>query len=178
MPTVYKKRIRKYRGKRQRGYGTIGAHRAKGQKGGTGLTTGKFKHKWTYYMKQKALGFPDPAWIIGKKGFIRPQNLRRINAVNPINIKDVEIRVDEWVTAEKVEKKGTTYIIDLKSLGFNKLLGSGKITKKMEITVAKATAKAVGKFKEAKCKLTLTAKKPKAKAKGKDQPKGKGKKKK
>ena len=145
---------------RTRGYGPIGAHRAKGVKGGTGLTTGKFKHKWTYYLKMRAEGFPGPdgdKWRIGKKGFKRPQKMRRIYAVNAINIKNVELNLAEWLEAGKIEKQGTKYIIDLKTLHYNKLLGSGNVTKPMEITVEKASKKAIEKLKAAKVKLTLTA---------------------
>ena len=161
MPTTHRKKSRRMHANRTRGYGTIGAHRAKGVKGGTGLTTGKFKHKWSYYMMMKAKGFPGPdgdKWRIGSKGFIRPQNIRRIYEVRPINIKDVEINLDTWVAAEKAEKKGETYIVDLGAMRFNKLIGKGTVTKKMEITVAKASKGAVSKMTEAKCKLTLTAK--------------------
>lgn len=160
MPITHRKKSRKMHANRTRGYGTIGAHRAKGVKGGTGLTTGKFKHKWTYYLKMRAEGFPGPdgdKWRIGSKGFKRPQKMLRIYAVNAINIKDVELNLDEWLEAGKIEKTGTKYIIDLNSLNYNKLLGSGKVTKPMEITVKKASKKAVEKLKAAKVKLTLTA---------------------
>ena len=83
--------------------------------------------------------------------------MRRIYAVNAINIKDVELNLAEWLEAGKVEKKGTKFIIDLNSLHYNKLLGTGKVTKQMEITVKKASKKAVEKLKAAKVKLTLTA---------------------
>ena len=160
MPITHRKKSRKMMANRTRGYGPIGAHRAKGVKGGTGLTTGKFKHKWTYYLKMRAEGFPGPdgdKWRIGKKGFIRPQNLRRINEVHAINIKDVEINLEKWIKSGKIEKNGASYIVDLNALKYNKLIGKGKVTKTMEITVAKASAGAIEKLKKAKCKLKLTA---------------------
>ena len=160
MPITHIKKSRKMQANRTRGYGTIGAHRKKGKVGGTGLTTGKFKHKWTYYLKMRAEGFPGPdgdKWRIGSKGFKRPQKMLRIYAVNAINIKDIELNLDQWLEDGKVEKNGTTYIIDLKSLHYNKLLGSGNVTKPMEITVEKASKKAIEKLKAAKVKLSLTA---------------------
>jgi large subunit ribosomal protein L15 len=162
MPITHRKKSRRMHANRTRGYGTIGAHRAKGVKGGTGLTTGKFKHKWTYYLKMRAEGFPGPdgdKWRIGFTGFKRPQKMLRIYAVNAINIKDVELNLDKWLEDGKVEKKGTTYIVDLKSLHYNKLIGTGNVTKPMEITVEKASKKAIEKLKAAKVKLTLIAKK-------------------
>ena len=143
---------------RTRGFGVRG-HRKKGMKGGTGLTTGKFKHHWTKHLQMKALGFPGPdgdKWRIGRKGFKRPQNIRRIYAVRPINLKDVEFNLDKWVAAEQVTKKGDTYIVDLGALKLNKLIGLCHITKKMEISVAKASKGAAEKLKAAKGKLILT----------------------
>jgi len=143
---------------RTRGYGTRG-HRKKGMKGGTGLTTGKFKYHWSKHLQMKALGFPGPdgdKWRIGKTGFTRPQNLRRIYAVRPINLKDVDQQIDSWVESGKAEKAGKLYKVDLKSLNFNKLLGKGAITKQIEITVKKASGLAIKKVKAAKGKVVLT----------------------
>ena len=155
-----KKKSRKRHGNRTRGYGKIGAHRAKGQRGGTGLTTGKFKHKWSYYQKMKSLGFPGPdgeKWKIGKKGFTRPPDMRRIYAVNPINLKDVDIHIEQWIESGQATKDGNTYKVDLADLEYNKLLGRGKATKKLEITVEKASASAIEKVKEADGEVILTA---------------------
>ncbi|MHA1521447.1 MAG: uL15m family ribosomal protein [Promethearchaeota archaeon] len=160
MPIKYRKRSRRQHGNRTRGYGTIGAHRAKGVKGGTGLTTGKFKHKWTYYLKMRALGFPGvdgDKWRIGKHGFhVQPQ-VRRLNQTNAINIKDIEEKLSQWVEAGQVEKKGEKYLVDLGALKYNKLLGKGRVTKNIEITVERATKGAIEKMKEAKADLILTA---------------------
>ncbi|MHA1521981.1 MAG: uL15m family ribosomal protein [Promethearchaeota archaeon] len=160
MPIKYRKRSRRQHGNRTRGYGTIGAHRAKGVKGGTGLTTGKFKHKWTFYLKMRALGFPGPdgdKWRIGKHGFKRPPQVLRLHQTHAINIKDVEEKLPQWVDAGTVEKQGEKFLIDLGTLGFNKLLGNGRVTKNMEIKVKRATKGAIQKMKEAKADLILTA---------------------
>ncbi len=160
MPVTFKTKTRRYRGKRTFGYGKIGTKRAKGQKGGHGLTSGKFKHKWSYYQKMKVLGFPGPdgdKWRIGKKGFKIPQGKARLTKVNAINIKDIEMALPKWLAAEKVTMSGKTYVIDLGQMNYQKLLGKGNVTKKMEITVAKASAGAIEKLKAAKCKLSLTA---------------------
>ena len=155
------RKSRKRHGNRTRGYGKTGAHRAKGQRGGTGLTTGKFKHKWSFYQKMKVLGFPGPdgdKWRIGKKGFIRPPDLRRIYAVNPINIKEIDICVDGWVEEGKAQKNGDKYVVNLQDLDYNKLLGRGDATKPLEITVKKASALAIKKIKAANGKVTLIKK--------------------
>ena len=110
----YDRRIRKMRGVRTRGYGRVGQHRKGGQRGGKGKTTGWKSHKKSYYLKQKELGFPDPDWIIGKKGFKRPQDIVRVNKVNAINIKDLDLKIDKFVEEEKATKSGVAYSIDLK----------------------------------------------------------------
>ncbi|MHA1647548.1 MAG: uL15m family ribosomal protein [Promethearchaeota archaeon] len=162
MPYTHKKKSRKMHGNRTRGYGTIGGHRAKGVRGGTGLTAGKFKYKWSYYMKMKKLGFPGPdgdKWRIGHKGFIRPPEMLRIGKITPINIKDLEINLDDWVNTGKIKQEGNKYIIDLNALKFNKLLGKGKATKEMDITVRRASGRAIEKIKAAKGSITLTEEK-------------------
>ena len=158
MPTTFRKKSRTMHANRTRGYGVRG-HRKKGMKGGTGLTTGKFKHHWTKHLQMKALGFPGPdgdKWRIGKTGFIRPQKIRRIYEVRPINLKVVDLQIDSWVEAGKAEKAGKLYKVDLKALNFNKLLGKGEITKQIEITVKKASGGAIEKVKAAKGKVILT----------------------
>lgn len=160
MPVTFKRKSRRYRGKRTYGSGKIGTNRAKGQTGGHGLTAGKFKYKWSYYQKMKVLGFPGPdgdKWRIGKKGFQIPVAKKRIYKVNAINIKDVEMKLDLWVAEEKATMSGKTYVVDLAQVGYNKLLGKGMVTKKMEITVDTASAGAIEKMNAAKCKLNLTA---------------------
>lgn len=160
MTYKHQKKSRKQHGNRTRGFGKIGAHRAKGQRGGTGLTTGKFKHKWSYYQKMKALGFPGKEgekWKIGKKGFIRPPDMRRIYATNSINLKDVDIQIDQWVEAGKASKDGDLYKVNLADLSYNKLLGRGDAKHRIEIRVEKASASAIEKVKDADGEVILTA---------------------
>jgi large subunit ribosomal protein L15 len=158
MPATFKKYSRTRRGYRTQGHGKIGGNRKKGASGGTGLTTGIFKYKWSLYLKQKKLGFPNEKWIIGKHGFKLPPSVQRLKAINAINIKDLEAKIDKWVNAGKAQKKGDLYICDLADVNVQKLIGNGRVTKKMEITVNSASSKTVEKFKEAKCKLNLTKK--------------------
>ena len=161
MTKSYTKKQRRYRGRRTWGTGKIGTKRAKGQKGGTGLTTGWKKHKYSYYVKIKSLGFPGvdgEKWkhAADKKGFKRPQQVRRLNIVNSINLKDVEFNLERWLAAEKITKEGDVYKVDLGALDFQKIIGRGNVTKKMEITVKKASKGAVEKLEAATgCSITL-----------------------
>ncbi|MHA1734598.1 MAG: uL15m family ribosomal protein [Promethearchaeota archaeon] len=156
MTMKFPRECRRRRGQRTHGYGRIGAHRKSGQRGGKGLTTGKFKHMWTYTVKQRSLGWPDPRWRIGKQGFTRPQVLRRLGAINTINVKDLDLKLDNLVESGIATKTGkSAYKIDLAAMNVRKLLGSGEISKKVEVTVEKASPRAVEKIEAAGGKVNL-----------------------
>ncbi|MFW9971777.1 MAG: uL15m family ribosomal protein [Candidatus Odinarchaeota archaeon] len=143
------------RGTRTHGYGRVGQHRKTGQRAGRGKTTQWKKSKKSYYLKQKELGFPDPDWIMGKRGFKRPQDITRIYQVNTINIKDLDKRIDNFVLNKKATKSGNTYIINLNEINIQKILGRGEINKAINITVNKASKKAIEKIQAAGGKITL-----------------------
>ena len=146
----YPKKIRKMRGTRTCGYGRVGQHRKTGQRAGRGKTTQWKKSKRSLYLKQKELGFPDPDWIMGKKGFKRPQDMVRLSKVNAINVKDLDYRI------ENIAKKSVaTYNINLNDINIQKLLGRGQINKKINITVNKASKRAIEKIEAAGGKVTL-----------------------
>ena len=153
MTRKFAKDTRKFRGERRYGYGKI--HRHSGQRGGVGLYTGRLKQMRSRFTKQQALGFPDPKWEIGKNGFKVPPEIARRKAVNAINLKKLEELVDAWVAEGKAQKNGATYVINLDSLNYQKLIGRGSVTKKLEITVQSASEGVQEKLKDAKCKLTL-----------------------
>jgi large subunit ribosomal protein L15 len=145
------------RGKRTHGYGRVGQHRKTGQRAGRGKTTQWKKSKKSYYLKQKELGFPDPDWDMGKKGFKRPQDLTRIYQVKTINVKDLDKRIDKLVIDKKATKSGNTYNIDLNEINIQKVLGKGEINKLINITVNKASKKAIEKVQAAGGKITLVS---------------------
>ncbi|MFW9819017.1 MAG: uL15m family ribosomal protein [Candidatus Thorarchaeota archaeon] len=151
----FPKKVRKMRGRRTHGYGRVGQHRKTGQRAGRGKTTQWKKSKKSYYLKQKELGFPDPDWDLGKKGFKRPQDINRIYQVNTINIKDLDNKIDNLVLDKKANKSGNTYSINLNELNIQKILGRGEINKAINITVDKASKKAIEKVQAAGGKITL-----------------------
>lgn len=153
----HKKKIRKFRGTRVCGYGRVGQHRKTGQRAGRGKTTQWKKSKRSYYLKQKELGFPDPDWIHGKRGFTRPQDMVRLDHVNIMNVKDLDLNIDELVQNDVASKSGKTYSLDLSEMNIQKLLGRGEITKKVNITVKKASKSAIKKIEDAGGKVTLLA---------------------
>ncbi len=153
----YARKVRKMRGRRTHGYGKVGQHRKTGQRAGRGKTTQWKKSKKSYYLKQKELGFPDPDWDLGKKGFKRPQDINRIYQVNSLNVKDLDLNIDSLVMDKKATKSGNSYNINLNEINIQKLLGKGEINKVINISVKKASKRAVEKIEAAGGKLTLTS---------------------
>ena len=151
----FDRKVRKKRGTRTHGYGRVGQHRKTGQRAGRGKTTQWKKSKKSYYLKQKELGFPDPDWKMGKKGFKRPQDLTRIQQINSLNVKDLDIQIEKLVLNKKATKSGNTYSINLRDLNIQKLLGRGEINKPINITVSKASKRAIEKIEAAGGKIKL-----------------------
>ena len=120
------------RGSRTHGYGRIGQHRDAGSKGQRKV--GRHKHLWSYVVTHE----PD---YFGKHGFTSPQSLKREESI--INIS----KLNE-LSQKFSEEKGTTHV-DLTSLGFTKLLGTGNITKPLIVNVASCSKTAAEKIKKA-----------------------------
>ena len=153
----YPKRIRKMRGTRVCGYGRVGQNRKTGQRAGRGKTTQWKFSKKSYYLKQKELGFPDPDWNLGKRGFKRPQDMVRIYSVNTMNVKDLDLKIDDLVQQQKASKSGNTYSINLNDINIQKVLGRGEIQKKINIQVKNASKQAIEKIEAAGGKITLSS---------------------
>ncbi|MFX0187116.1 MAG: uL15m family ribosomal protein [Candidatus Hodarchaeota archaeon] len=146
----FSKRIRKMRGTRTCGYGKVGQHRKTGQRAGRGKTTQWKKSKRSLYLKQKELGFPDPDWIMGKRGFKRPQDMVRLSKINAINVKGLDYKIEKIAT-----KSADTYTINLDDLNIQKLLGRGQTNKKINVSVKKASKRAIEKIEAAGGRVTL-----------------------
>jgi large subunit ribosomal protein L15 len=127
------RKTRKNRGTRTQGYGRIGQHRKTGSKGYR--KAGRHKHLWSYVTTYE----PD---YFGKHGFTSPKSLK--NKENTINIK----QLDEISAKSSTEKEGKLHI-DLTSLGYTKLLGTGKTSKALIVNVASCSKSADEKIKSA-----------------------------
>jgi len=129
-PTVYKrktKRIRGLRGLRTAGYGDTRGHRAAGQRGGMGHA-GSDKHHKLRTLKLNPHYF-------GKHGFKRPESIVRPTAT--INVGELDRSLDRLVGKGLAIKSGSSYTIDVSRLGVDKVLGSGKVTRKLNLTGVK-----------------------------------------
>jgi large subunit ribosomal protein L15 len=129
------RKTRKRRGSRTQGWGRVGQHRAGGQRGGHGKA-GFHKHKWTYVIKY------EPEYF-GKRGFHSHKNLGR--KAKTINVG----ALDELAEKISTEKRKEKFLIDLESLGYSKLLGTGKVTKPLIVKVMSCSKSAGEKIKEA-----------------------------
>jgi len=104
---------RKMRGSRTQGYGRIGQHRDAGSKGYRKV--GMHKHRWSIVSNLDTPYF-------GKHGFHSPQK---------IHLKENTLNLNKL---DGLAQAGQG-VIDLAALGYTKLLGTGKITKALTVTV-------------------------------------------
>ena len=118
------KKINKLRGRRAAGYGFSAGHRASGQRGGKGMAGSK-KHHYIKVMQENPRYF-------GKWGFKRPQKL--LNNLIVLNIGEIDEAADRLVKNGAATMTGKRYNIDVSKLGIDRILGSGKVTRKLNLT--------------------------------------------
>ena len=97
--------------------------------------------------KTKRIMYERVGRVWGAHGFKRPQTV--VMANNAINLKVIEESAAEWVDKGNASKKGKTVSIDLKKMGYDKLLGTGEPSQAYKITISAASAKAVEKVEAA-----------------------------
>ncbi len=137
-------RNKKFLGSRTHGRGKK-AGRGAGKRGGRG-NAGLHKHKYIKTVKY----LPDH---FGRHGFKRPQTL--VGAKLTINLFNIDEEIDKLVKEGKITKVKNKYEINLDELGYDKVLGSGKITKPVVISIKEATDKAKSKIENAGGKINL-----------------------
>ncbi len=133
------KKNRKQRGSRECGWGLT--HRGKGNKGGSG-NAGSGK-------KAKAKMPGKGQWSIqrfGKHGF---KSKGQLVIDTPINVRELEARLERWVNTKAITKEGDVFVVDLPKLGYTKLLSTGKVSHKYKITVPRASKAGIEKVKAA-----------------------------
>jgi large subunit ribosomal protein L15 len=136
------------RGNLTHGWGAMKKHRGKGNKGGAGMAgTGKRGDA------KKPSIWKNPKYF-GKYGF-KKKNTAPIKAVN---LSYFEEKLDKLVAKKLIQQEGDNYIIDVQKIGFNKVLGYGKLTKKFKITSPRFSKDAVKKIKAAGGEVIQTEK--------------------
>ncbi|MAG47810.1 50S ribosomal protein L15 [archaeon] len=143
---------KRFRGSMTHGWGSKKKHRGSGNRGGFGMAgTGKRADQ----NKISILKYRGHEYF-GKKGFKRPQKI--LKKSKTINIGLIEQKLKYYLSVKKVKEDNGKFIINLKDLGYDKLLGSGKAKSKMEITGEKASKKAMDKLEKIGGKFTSQAK--------------------
>jgi large subunit ribosomal protein L15 len=133
------KKICKLRGSRTVAGGCSKNNRGAGNRGGKGLAGGH-KHHWTWMVKY------DPKHF-GKYGFKRPQG--STFKFNPVNIDFLDENADELVTRGFATKEKNKIVIDVTEIGYNKVLGKGRISKALTIKSPQFSQSALKKIEDA-----------------------------
>lgn len=133
MATRFRK-SRRYRGSRYCGWGQIGQHRQSGSRGGVG-NAGKHKHLWIRTVVEE----PD------RFGHASTNSHNRNVVSRWINVRDLDSLIQE--DESKKNSKGQ-YVLDLNSLGYDKLLGGGQVSSKFEVRINRISEKAREKVEE------------------------------
>ena len=135
-----RKKNSRQHGSHTHGWGSMKKHRGAGSRGGRGMAgTGKRGDvKKPSIWKNKK--------YFGKYGFKKKGVAKKIRT---INLNYFEQKADELLAGKKITKEGDNYIIDASKLGFNKILGYAKLTKKFKITADSFSKQAIEKIKAA-----------------------------
>ena len=148
MRTKRKKKNVRMRGSKTHGWGAKKKHRGSGHQGGVGNAgSGKrADQKKPTYLKNER--------VFGRHGFVRP-NLIEVKAVN---IQYLEQKYTTLKNKKLITEDHGFVVVDLKKLGFNKLLGTGAPKLKFKITAEYASPSAVKKIEEAGGQVTVLKK--------------------
>ena len=140
-----RKKSDRMRGSKTHGWGAKKKHRGKGHQGGAGMAgTGKRGDS------KKPSVWKDVDYF-GKHGFISKTPKTKINAVN---ISHIEAHIGKFLSSKLISKEKDFYSVELDKLGFNKLLGDGRVSMKFKIKTPYASKMAVEKIKEAGGEVT------------------------
>ena len=142
-----RKKNTRQRGGTTHGYGSMKKHRGFGHKGGKG-NAGSGKRADS----KKPSNWKDSKYF-GKHGF---KNLGFKKQVKAINLLEIEQNLQNFISNKSVSKESDVYIVDLKKIGFNKLLGKGTPKNKYKITAEYASKKVIDKIKKSGGDVVLT----------------------
>lgn len=139
MAVNIRKKNERMRGSKTHGWGAKKKHRGAGNRGGRGMAgTGKRGDA------KKPSIWKDKKYF-GKHGFkTKAKNLKTIT------LRNLDKKLESWLKLGKITFEKGVFIIDLKSMKYNKLLGTGKLTHKVKITVGSVTPLAIEKIKACK----------------------------
>jgi large subunit ribosomal protein L15 len=144
------KKSRKLRGKtRTMGWGRVGQHRKSGSRGGFGAV-GFHKHKWIWVIKYA------PNWY-GKRGFVSVQQIRKYRKIRVINVGELDELAKTMLMKNIAVKEGDLIVIDTIQMGYDKVLGEGKVTLPLKVIAKEVTETARKKIEEAGGTVVIVA---------------------
>lgn len=135
MPRKLRK-IRKKRGSRTQGYGRVGQHRKGGSRGGKGKA-GRHKHGWSYVLAH------DPDYF-KKDRFKSPRSRKENNLISLEKLEEIAVKLSPRKRAGKAK-----IFVDLERMGYDKLLGEGRIVMPLRVRVPACSESALRKIEEA-----------------------------
>lgn len=147
----------KLRGSREHGRG-MKKGRGAGLRGGKGAAG--WKHKKLHFLLYEQ----DRIRGAGNHGFTR--HAQDTDPEATITVQHVDEGVEPWAAAGKASKQDQGFTVDLGALGFEKLLGTGQVTRKLAVTVGRASPSAVSKIQAAGGSVNQTNPPPPPKPKG------------
>ena len=130
------KKIRNLRGSRTHGWGSPKKHRGSGSRGGVG-NAGRGKKG------QQMMSLLNATKEKGKVGY--SHGFKRAfanNYENSINLNVLDKNINKYLEKKIAQKKDDAIEIDVSALGCTKVLGTGKVTRKLIITAKCFSAKA------------------------------------
>ena len=124
----------KQRGSRTHGWGAGKKHRGAGHRGGHGESNvGKRGGaRKTRYLAKGIKPY-------GQSGM---GESTKNTPAKVITLSMIYDKLDTWVKQGKAKKEKDAYIVNLTELGYDKLLGTGRVKQKLNITVGKVSKKA------------------------------------
>lgn len=140
-----KRKILKKRGYRTAGYGSQKKHRGGGSRGGRGLA-GLHKHKIMRMVKF----MPDH---FGKKGM----RAQLYHDLKTISLKELDLKIEDLLKEGKAKEEKEGVKVNLTELGYDKLLGSGKVKHKLIIEAKSFSKGAIKKLEEGNSKAIVVS---------------------
>ena len=116
------RKVRRYRGTRFHGWGQVKGHRGSGQKGGHGQA-GLMKHKWSYTVKYDPDHFGKPSLSPQSRGVRKWINVGQLDSLSTT------------LTLPTKSDSKSSPVLDLKSMGYEKLLGQGKVSTSYRVII-------------------------------------------
>ena len=140
-----KRKVRGLRASRTHGWGTSGQHRGSGMLGGHG-NVGKLRH-----MKSSVIRYG----IEGKKRGLLPKLAKKRRITTYVG--QLEDIMSDPSCAHSVSESEGKKLLDLRSLGYTKLLGSGSIQVPILVRIDKFSKTAAAKIEAAGGRIQNTA---------------------